>query len=154
HPQGQTDYTNDTFALPITLAAPDLKLLPTATAPTSAIEGSQVKVTWSTQNIGTVPAAAHWSDAVYLATSPTFDSSATFITSFSDKTHPPLQPGGSYSDSQNITIPATATTGQYYLIFVANSNQAQPETDRTNNTYALPITLSAPDLKLQTATGP
>jgi hypothetical protein len=154
HPQGETDYTNDTFAVPITVAAPTLQVV-SATAPSSAIEGSSINVSWQVQNTGAVPAVSGWTDSVYLASSPIFNpATATLVTSFSETSHAPLQPGASYAiKNQAITIPSFAT-GAAYLIIVTNSTNSQGVASTNGNSFAVPITLTAPDLTLVSATAP
>ena len=161
--QGETNYTNDAYAVPITVSAPDFTIV-TATAPAQAIDGASINVSWTVKNIGNVEAPGDWADAVYLGSSPTFDEfNDTYITSFSQTSHSPLAAGASYTETESITVPTTATSGAHYVIFVSNdeavtgdyqSGDAQGETDFTNNSYAVPITLSAPDLTITRATAP
>ena len=159
--QGETDYTNNTFAVPITVTAPDLTIT-TATAPTSGIANQSINVSWTVKNIGSVAAPGDWYDAVYIGSSPTFNAdNDTFVTDFSESKQSPLAAGSSYTDAESITLPATIPTGSEYLIFVTNYYavegyyyEAQGETDYANNTFSVPITLSAPDLTITTATAP
>ena len=149
--QGETNYTNNTFAVPITVTAPDLTIT-TATAPSSAILSSSIKVSWTVKNIGSVTAPGDWYDAVYIGSSPTFNAdNDTFVTDFSESKQSPLAAGSSYTDSESITLPATAATGSEYLIFVTNYDAVesdpydlsyeQGETDYANNSFAVPITV-------------
>ena len=160
--QAETNYTNNTFALPITVKSPDLTIT-TASSPSSGIEDQPISVSWTVQNIGAGEAPGNWSDAVYIGSSPTFDPTTdTFIASFSESSQSPLAAGASYIDNESITLPTTEI-GNEYLIFVTNDNavennfysgEYQDETDYSNNTYAVPITVSAPDLTITTASAP
>ena len=80
--QAETDDpadANDSFAIPVTLNAPDL----TATivsSPSTAIEGATVPVTFTVTNQGSVATVTDWTDSVYLSPTPTFDpTTATFV---------------------------------------------------------------------------
>ena len=105
----------------------------------------------------------HWYDAVYVGSSPTFNASSdTYVTSFSENSQSPLAAGASYTDNESISL-SVPPTGDEYLIFVTNYyavdgdsyyGDAQGETNYANNTYAVPITVSALDLTIKTATGP
>ena len=65
----------------------------------------------------------------------------------------PLAAGASYTATQNVTLPNT-TIGSRYLLFVADRNNNQGETNETNNLRAVPITLNAPDLVVSNITAP
>jgi subtilase family serine protease len=62
--QGETDEGNNAFSLPLHVDAPNLTLTG-ATAPALATVGTQIPVTWTVQNTGSVSAEASWIDAVY-----------------------------------------------------------------------------------------
>ena len=49
-----------------------------------------------------------------------------------------------------MTLPSWAI-GQKYLLFVADDDGAQGETNNSNNTYAVPILVVAPDLVVSEA---
>jgi RHS repeat-associated protein len=163
HAQGESNYANNIYSVPITVSAPDLTIT-SATAPSSANVGATVSVSWTVKNIGSVEAPGDWYDAVYIGSSPTFDADTdTFVASFNESSQSPLAAGASYTDSESITLPATAATGSEFLIFVANYEgvdgdiyygSAQGEPNYANNTFAIPITVSAPDLTITTATAP
>ena len=65
----------------------------------------------------------------------------------------PLAAGASYTATQNVTLPNT-TIGNRYLLFVADGNNNQGETNETNNVQAVAINLTAPDLVVSAATAP
>src|SRR5262249_10899374 len=53
--------------------------------------------------------------------------------------------------------PGNLATGNYYVLVVANDDGGQPESDptnRANNVFAAPISLSAPDLQATGVSGP
>ncbi|NJO93383.1 MAG: hypothetical protein HC820_01615 [Hydrococcus sp. RM1_1_31] len=147
--QGETDETNNTYAVPITITAPDL-VITNATAPTAAILQEKIRVSFTVKNQGDVPTTVRSRyDEIFLSDDTTLDNSDTAVSSdnywnyyYSSQT---LAPGESYIQTRDITIP-NVSLGNKYLLFVADRWNYQRETDETNNTYALPITLSAPDL--------
>ncbi|HVX09989.1 MAG TPA: CARDB domain-containing protein [Pirellulales bacterium] len=147
---------NDVKAVPITLVAPDLQLV-TASVPATAVEGAQINVNWSVKNLGPVAAQANWYDAVYVSSKTTLDSSARLITDFSESSHSGLAAGGTYNDAETLSVPQFAT-GNQYLLFVTNYSGSQPENSNSspdaNDVFAVPISLSAPDLTVTAATAP
>ncbi|AFY47683.1 CARDB domain-containing protein,putative collagen-binding protein,Calx-beta domain-containing protein,subtilase family protease [Nostoc sp. PCC 7524] len=150
--QSETDETNNVRAVAIELGAPDL-VVTAATAPASGVVGEIISVSWTVTNQGTVTASRDWQDRIYISDDETFDGSDIFITSRSITSQTPLAADASYSITQDITLPNT-TLGNRYLLFVADGNNAQGETDETNNVQAVAIELSAPDLVVSTATAP
>ena len=160
--QGETSYANNTYAVPITVSAPDLTIK-TASAPPTVIVGQSISVSWTVQNIGTVQAPADWYDAVYVGSSPTFNSNTdTYVEDFYEGGQSPLAASASYTANASIDL-SSVPAGDDYLIFVTNYEGvlnefyfggAQAESTYTNNTYAVPITISAPDLTITTATAP
>ncbi|NCR78336.1 MAG: Na-Ca exchanger/integrin-beta4, partial [Microcystis aeruginosa K13-06] len=156
--QVESNEDDNVYAQAINIAAPNL-IITSATAPSTGILGGAISVSWTVLNNGTVPANADWYDSVYLSNDQTWDSGDTWITAFWEAARSPLAANTSYTDTQNITIPSYAGIGDKYLIFVTDQysysyyNQ-QGETDETDNTYAVPITLGAPDLTISSATAP
>ena len=128
-----------------------------AVAPTTLYASETARVGWSVANRGAEAADASWSDAVYLSKDSAFDASDTLLGS------PPaaptsLEPGESYTRTPSFSIPA-ADSGDYYLLFVADSGGDQAEADEADNVRAVPVTLSGssgklPDLVVTAATAP
>ncbi|WP_414521409.1 CARDB domain-containing protein, partial [Umezakia ovalisporum] len=149
----ETDETNNTFAVPITLGAPDL-VITAATAPASGNIGGSLEVSWTVTNQGTGAAERDWYDGIYISDDEILDSSDTQVTWEYIGEQTPLAADGSYTISRNITLPNTATGNRYLLFTTDYSWNPQLETDETNNTFAVPITLGAPDLVITAATAP
>ncbi|MFM6439691.1 MAG: CARDB domain-containing protein, partial [Microcystis panniformis] len=153
--QGETDDNNNVKAVPIKLSAPDLTII-SATAPSAAISNQNINVSWTVKNHGTVPALADWTDEVYVSNDDKWDSSDVYISRSSESisTQTPLVPDGTYTISKNLQIPSNAIAGSRYLIFYADSRNSQGEIDENNNTFAIPISLSAPDLVISDVLAP
>jgi hypothetical protein len=152
---------NNIDPVAITVSAPDLTIT-SAGAPSTAIEGGTIDLSWTVQNIGSVGAPGDWDDAVFIGSTPSFSPSAdTLVQSFSETGHSPLAAGQSYAIvDQPVTVPAAAT-GNEFLIFVTNihavadqGDGTQGETSYTNNSFPVPITLTAPDLTVTSVTAP
>jgi RHS repeat-associated protein len=94
-----------------------------------------------------------WYDGVYLSNDTIFDYRDIYVGGQQAPTILPLDPNGSYSVSQTLTLP-TSTNGAQYLLFIADNIFRQGETNEANNVYALPIALSGPDLVVSAATAP
>ncbi|WP_039900441.1 CARDB domain-containing protein, partial [Microcystis sp. T1-4] len=150
--QGESNDNNNTFAVPITLDAPDL-VVTEVTAPTSATLGESIEVSWTVTNQGTGTANQDWYDYVYVSTDQIYDSSDTYLTGEYISSQTPLAADGSYTITRNVTLPSTAT-GDRYLLFVADRNNNQGESNDNNNTFAVPITLDVADLVVTDATAP
>ena len=147
--QGETSRANNIIAVPVTVSAPDLTVSG-GTAPTSAVVGSSISVSWDATNIGLHAALASWSDRVYLSTDPIFSGDLQ-LGSFSRPST--LEPEATYTQTRNVLIPANTAPGSMYLIFFADADSRQGETNESNNYLAIPITLSAPDLTVTSITG-
>ena len=131
---------NNTQAIPITITTPDLT--PTAfTAPASATTGQAIGLSWTVTNQGTGAAQPSWLDYVYLSTDAVYNTGDTFVTS--QGTSAALGPGGSYSKTPTITVPSVPA-GNYYLILRVDHLNGRYEANETNNTQAIPITISLP----------
>ncbi len=150
--QGESDATNNLYVLPIALSSPDLTIN-AATAPEQASVNQTIPVSWTVENIGAVPALTAWSDRIYLSTDDVWDVADTWVATFGMSGYIPLNSGATYQHVTNVTLPSVAA-GNYYLIFRVNATGAQGETDTTNNFYAIPIVVVAPDLIVSAATAP
>ncbi len=152
--QGETDNTNNVRAVPITLTAPDL-VVTSAEAPAIVNLGEAIDVTWTVENLGTVPAVASWSDGVYLSRDNKLDASDTDLQFISASTELPLAAGASYTKTQSILVAErNVRSGNMFLLVVSDANLRQSETDETNNVFAIPIELKSPDLIVTNITAP
>ena len=138
--QGQYEAStanNVSAAIPVTVALPELNVT-AATAPGAAVLGSSIQVSWTVENTGAaVTSGQSWEDAVYVSSSTTLDNTATRITDFWEN-RSPLANGPSYTETENITLPATAV-GNRYLLFVADDDNSLTQNGAASNVYAVPI---------------
>jgi subtilase family serine protease len=153
--QAESNENNNVYAAPIHVSAPDVDLVvSSATAPASAGLGETVSVSWMANNQGTNAAIfPDRYDEIYLSDDAVFDSSDTYV-SGQWVGGQDLAPNINYSQNLDVILPNDAKPGSQYLLFVTNPGQGQSETNYQNNTYATPITLSAPDLLISGATAP
>lgn len=113
------------------------------TAPATALSGSTISVTDTTRSqTGTGPAGAS-TTRFYFSTNSTWDAGDTPIGS---RPVPALLSGGTSSGPSSVTIPAGKATGNYYIIAKADADLAVAESLETNNTKAVVIRISPPDL--------
>ena len=139
-----------TGSLTLTLATPDLT--PTAfTGPGAARTGESISLSWTVTNQGTGTAQPSWSDYVYLSTDAVYDAGDSYLTLQSASTA--LGVGESYTRTPTLTVP-NVPAGSYYLILRVDSGGAVYEADEANNTQAIPITITTPDLAATTFTAP
>ena len=146
------------LALLITLPAfaqgegsPDLIITdgPFLSAPNVGIEET-VSITYRIQNIGDAISETPFREAIYLATEPTFGPSAVFLRD-SFEHNIPINPGSKTGvHSRELTIPFGTELGDYYIVVVADGlTNAVAESDETNNSAAVPVTVgpgAGPDL--------
>lgn len=151
--QGETDETNNTFALPIEIVAPDL-VVTSATSPANGIVSQTLNVSWTVENQGTTRAPANWYDHVYLSSNDTLSGDDLRLLDHFTGEFTPLEPGSAnaYTINSTITLPPNAASG--YLLFVTDGWNYQGELNESNNVLAKAISISAPDLELTTATSP
>ncbi|MFI5453930.1 MAG: Ig-like domain-containing protein [Isosphaerales bacterium] len=137
----------DSFTGSFTIGLPDLAVTATQ-APSSAVLGAIIPVSWTVTNVSpTNPAPSMWTDAVYVSPDSVLDGTAIRLISVGAPDQPPLNPGASYTRNESITIPGNLSAGSDFLLFVANDNGGQLETDAgndTNDLVAVPITLLPP----------
>ena len=133
---------NNTSA-PVTVTAtyPDLTIA--ATVPSYFAPGIARNVSWTVTNGGVVPAVADWEDRVYLSTNSTLDAGDVLVATEPIVSQTPLAAAGSYTINRTVTLPANTAAGSYYLLFVADGGNAQPETNESNNLVAKAITVDA-----------
>ncbi|MBX9259219.1 M10 family metallopeptidase C-terminal domain-containing protein [Desmonostoc muscorum CCALA 125] len=151
--EGETNEDNNVFAQAITFAAPDL-VVTAANAPTTAVLGETISVSWTITNLGLVSALSDWYDYIYISDDQFFDYSDTYVTYRNTGENTPLASGDSYTITQDIYIPSYAATGNRYLLFVADGGYNQGEADETNNVFAQAISVAAPDLVVTAVNAP
>lgn len=87
----------------------------------------------------------------YWSTNSTYDASDTYL---GERSIPSLTAGAiSGPVSVTVTVPASATSGTYYILAVADANGEIVETSETNNTKYISVKIGA-DLIVSTLTGP
>ncbi|HPY29322.1 MAG TPA: CARDB domain-containing protein [Verrucomicrobiota bacterium] len=131
---------------PITLLAPDLALAGLS-VPASAQFGRPVNVQWAVTNVGTAPAAAVWSDRLYLSSASNSLAGATLLDTVTPQVSP-LPPGDGYTRANQVTLPLTAESvpGTFWLVAVTDFQDVQPEASEANNLRSALISLALPPL--------
>jgi subtilase family serine protease len=119
---------------------PDL-VISTLTASSSAVAGTQISVSETTKN--QTGSAAASTTRYYLSTNSTWDGADVAL---GLRSVPALSSGASSSASLLLTIPANTTTGNYYVIARADADGQVTESNEGNNTKAVSIRISPPDL--------
>ncbi|MBX9255662.1 type I secretion C-terminal target domain-containing protein [Desmonostoc muscorum CCALA 125] len=146
--QSETNETNNIFAQAITINPPNVDLVITGQAPTTANLNEIISLSWTVKNQGTGYVFGYLSDGVYISDDPFLDGSDVLITSFDAGENSPLAPGSSYTVTQDLLLPRFVgslfpieiTPGDRYLLIVTGSSQ--PETNETNNVFAQAITIT------------
>ena len=139
----ESDESNNAISLPITITNPDL-IISNASAPATVSSQEPIQVSWTVKNIGIGTAQPSWTDAIYLSTDATYSTNDVQI-NYASRTSS-LLPEASYTKDLSITIPK-AVAGEYFLVFRSDTNSNLFETENANNDFAIPITISNPNLQ-------
>ena len=119
----------------VTAPIADLEVT-SVTAPTTALAGDSVTVSWTVQNNGPgTTNSNYWNDDIWLSNNTTLGIRAapTFYLGTVQHTNP-LAAGDSYSASDAVTVPPDLAAGNYYFIVVTDSRASSVyQTSYTNN---------------------
>ena len=157
--QSETNEDDNFFAIPIDITTANLtvtnaEITDLSTNPITIASGGQtIQLAWTVENTGSVPTnRSFWRDYFYLSDDEFFDNSDTFLTSrFISSSQTSLEPGDSYSLTQNITLPSTTTTGNRFLLFWSDRFNGQVESTETDNIVAVPLEIVNPNLQVSAA---
>ena len=141
----------------LTLAPALPTLAITATqAPSSVVEGASIPLTWTVTNQSTtVPTSFSWTDLVYLSTKSVLDNTAVLLTTVAAPPQSPLGPEASYTTNVSAAVPGNLLPGSnYFLLIVVDANGKQAVTGASKLIVAAPITVTAADLGVSSATAP
>ncbi len=118
--------------------------LTTVNGQSSVSAHQQVTVSWAVQNNGPGDTTKTWNDDVYLSPTSTLSvKTATLLGKFNAGV--PLAMGDTYTQTETIGMPGLPV-GSYYLIVVADGDNAISEADETDNALAAGLTF----MKVQT----
>jgi len=143
-----TENNNDRASTAIRIGA-DL-VLTALTAPVVGSAGGTLTVSDTTKNQGGA-SAPETATGFYLSANITVDAADTFLGS---RTVPALIAGAMQSGSTPLLIPPGTAPGNYYVIGVADTNNAVSEGLENNNTRTTSLVRIGPDLIVTVLTGP
>jgi len=127
------------LAVPIVLkppaGLPDLVPI-SLVAPASALPGASVQVVYGVTNSGGNPVLGFWLDELFFSVNAVLDNNATFLGL--QTVQGPLANGGSYFETNTVTIP-NVPAGTYYIILEVNADGLAEEANLTNNVLAVPF---------------
>jgi uncharacterized delta-60 repeat protein len=119
---------------------PDL-VISSLSAPYSASKGAAIKVTDTTENIGTAGTGTTTTTSFYLSADNILDDGDTLLGGRDDV--PALGAGVSDTATTSVTIPSGTATGNYYIIAKADSPDDVIESIENNNTKVKSISIVA-----------
>jgi subtilase family serine protease len=154
----ETNETNNTLAIPITVINPDLQ--PTELRVAGGIGGQPLQVVWTVVNHG--PGLVQndyayyydrlqWYDRFYLSTNSVWDANAVLIGSTLEAAH--LAAGDHLTQTNVFTLPPV-TTGNYYVHLRVDPEGYVRESTKTNNNFGMPLQVTVPDLVSTHLTAP
>jgi hypothetical protein len=122
--------------LDITTPPPSDLVVTRVSAPTNAVEGQSMNISWTVVNDGNnVTSSDYWYDGIYLSTNATFNvSESTLIGTYGY--FGGLGLTSSYTQNVGVTIPTTLFPASYYLFVVADVGNAVYELNKSNNVLA------------------
>jgi|GEM_PF-1594517 len=129
----ETSETNNTYARSIRIGG-DLDII-AFSATSTAGAGQNITVTDTTKNIGGGAVEASHT-RFYLSADTSIDAGDQVIGS---RSVPALAGGASSAGSTTVTIPEGTSSGNWYIVAMADGEGVVPETSETNNTYARSI---------------
>ena len=134
--QPETDETNNGFAGASMAAVADVDLIMTdVSTPASNLPiGNSATFSAIVHNQGSTSTTVGYAVGIYLSTDATITTADTLIQNKQIYTY--LATGASKTVNFTASIPGSVTPGTYYLGAIADTNNAQPETDETNNGFA------------------
>jgi subtilisin family serine protease len=128
---------------------PDL-IVVSVSAPAIAGADTNIVVTDTTKNQGTGSSVAS-TTGFFLSTNLNVDAADVFLGS---REVPLLSTGATDVSSTTLRIPASTTTGSYYVLAKADSDGGVPEDKETNNVKASGLVTIGPDLILSVVSAP
>ncbi|NLF30106.1 MAG: cadherin-like domain-containing protein, partial [Planctomycetes bacterium] len=136
--QAETDEDNNLRVAPITLVASSVDLRISAEAPAPATQGEQLTLEWTVTNAGSAPAAASWTDSVYVSTDDVLDTNDDYyFGSAWRESGAPLAAGAGYTGAATGFLPSDLS-GDLYLLFTTDTWDNQAESNNDNNVFAVP----------------
>lgn len=118
--------------------SPDLVVQSPATTPLTILAGNTTSASCSVYNQGNAVAAAS-NLKYYLSTDDTYSSGDTYLATSSIAS---LSAGASAAAGATLTIPSTTGAGVYYIVFFADADGTVAESNETNNTGSVAITVT------------
>jgi hypothetical protein len=127
-------------------------------SPIAVLSEDSLTVQWRVENVGAAsPNSGTWSDAVYLSTNVVLDASAFLLGTRQNPA--PLAPGGAYTNTLTVTLPAEIY-GEFYLLVQTDAEgEIIEDGGKANNVLAAFPTLQVllrpvPDLAVTAVTAP
>ena len=168
----ESNETNNTIAIPVSVGQADLVATALTGIPSQANAQQLLPISWTVANQATGGAATGsyvgccsqtdhgsyqynniWFDRFFLSTDQTLSSDDTFIGEYARPDGFTLAAGGSYTGSASIHVPSVASGNYYVLLVIDGYGNRVPESNETNNTLAMPITVGQADLQVTALTG-
>ena len=142
----ETNETNNVTSTPLQVVAPgvDLTISQAYLSPYSTAPGNAINTNCYIQNLGNSPAASS-TVGYYLSTNQVFDASDVLMSTSIGYT---LAAGGYSSRYDYPVVPVGTAPGNYYVLFVADPQNAVAETNETNNVASQPLLVVAPGIDL------
>lgn len=132
-------------------ATPDLVVQSPAANPVSLLAGASTTASCTVSNQGGAPAAASVLK-YYLSADNAYGSGDVLLATDAVAS---LNAGAAAAVSEVLTIPSGTTAGSYYILFVADADAQVTESNETNNTGSVLITVTSasgnPDLVVEAA---
>lgn len=142
--ESEANESNNVANLPISITLPsvDLAIQYQYISGNSVSAGDYIYLSSYVVNIGNTYANSS-DEGYYLSKDTTWDSSDAFLGYYPGSG---LNPGSSSYNTAYVTIPANTKAGAYYLLFKADYQDKEVETNEKNNTVNLAINVDIPSI--------
>jgi CARDB len=142
---------NNILTVPISVPGPDLTISPDVTSPSIVQTGQTVEVNWRVINSGSADLSNYVYNSIYLSNDQLFDTSDINVF---NATLNNLSAGNESVINSSFVVPNNSTSGNQYLLLVADSYRYRLELNEDNNVRAIPIEIITPDLAVSNLVAP
>ncbi|WP_294533083.1 CARDB domain-containing protein, partial [uncultured Rhodoblastus sp.] len=133
--------TAQTLTITANVIAPPILTVSAISAPSKALAGNAVTLSWIDSNSGDTTAAGSWTDAVYLASDAQGDN-LVYLGAVSVAGN--LAAGGSQAESATFTLPWTITGAEYFVVRADVNNTESSAAPSKQSVSPTPTAISYP----------
>ncbi|MBU1720291.1 MAG: T9SS type A sorting domain-containing protein, partial [Bacteroidetes bacterium] len=148
----ETNEANNIYAISLAILPqyPDLLISSATIFPDTLEPGEQTALNYTISNAGYASASTSYT-AYYISADTIWDQYDTYLTYYAGGS---IIAGGTLSKSENLTIPTSISSGNYYILVYTDFIGYVNESNESNNVRAIPLTIEqllSPDLMISSS---